>query len=484
MKLKFILFLLLLSPTAFSYENYSELDFKGYSTDPHEVKILNHGLAALEERLQLIESAQDSIDVEYYIFKQDLASQIISRALLQKVKEGVRVRILIDYFANRKSPNPHVLGRMQEEGIEVKFFNTSPLVNIYNVQYRNHRKALIVDNKTAIIGGRNVANEYFDLSEYYNFLDRDMSIHGSIVETISRTFESNFTSRWASILKSPKKPDPNDFRYREDDYYHMSHSKYDRDLKRWLKNEKDAEKFLFEELDIQEIRNLGRSQLFHSHAGTCNKLKFISEVPSFGRKRKYSRLLKEVIQDKIENAKTNIIIESPYFILTDEFKKVVDKTLDSKVNIKLLTNSINSTDQIFVYSAFESQLYGLLHQHLDTYIANGKRPENYEVLERVEYANYGIHSKTFVFDNEDFIISTFNLDPRSSDINAELLILCEDSPELALLIKKDIEERMKETYRINSAGDLFNATYKEGTFRKVIYYLLSKIPAQLIKPFL
>lgn len=469
---------------AYSYDSFDEQDFRQSSNESHHVKILNHGLAALEERLQLIEGAKESIDVEYYIFKQDLASQILTRALLKKSHEGIKVRILLDYFANKKSPNPHVLSLVAQEGVEIKFFNTSPLINIYNVQYRNHRKALIIDNKIAVIGGRNIANEYFDLSEFYNFLDRDMTIHGSIVETISKSFEANFNSRWSSHIKLVKKPHPDDFKYRRNNNYPDDLSQFRRDLERWKKNEEDARGFLYKEIDIEAIRSLGKDQLSLAHSGTCGKLKFLSEVPSFGRKRKYARLLKDLIQSKIENAKESIVIESPYFILSDEFKKVVDKTLDSKVDIKLLTNSINSTDQVFVYSAFESQLYGLLHQHLNTYIANGNRPQNYSVLPEIEFANYGIHSKSFVFDDRDFIISTFNLDPRSSDINSELLILCENSPELAMLIREDIEQRMEETYHISSAGDLFKATYKEGKLRKIIYFLLSKIPARLLRPFL
>src|SRR5690606_29472060 len=162
-----------------------------------------------------------------------------------------------------------------------------------------------------------------------NFLDRDMTIHGKIVETISKTFEANFNSRWASPIKFPKKPTPDDFRYRKTHNYYpqQQHSQYERDLKRWQANLEGAHQFLFEEMDITHIREVGLAQLTLSQSGTCNKLKFLSEVPSFGRKRKYGRILKELIRKKIESAQESIVIESPYFILTDEFKKVVDKTL-------------------------------------------------------------------------------------------------------------------------------------------------------------
>src|SRR5690606_11998324 len=133
---------------------------------------------------------------------------------------------------------------------------------IYNVQYRNHRKALIIDNKIAVIGGRNIANEYFDLSEFYNFLDRDMTIHGSIVETISKSFEANFNSRWSSHIKLVKKPHPDDFKYRDrNNNYPDDQSQFRRDLERWKRNEEDARRFLYKEINIEAIRSLGKDQL-------------------------------------------------------------------------------------------------------------------------------------------------------------------------------------------------------------------------------
>lgn len=473
-----LLFITLFSSQRLHAEFFYEPDFVASSASLHHVEILNHGLGSLEKRIQLVEKAKKSIDVEYYIFKLDLSSQILTQALLKKARQGVRVRILIDYFANRKSPNPHILPLMKEFGIEVKFFNTTPFYNLREVQYRNHRKALIIDQETAVVGGRNVADEYFDLSPTYNYLDRDMAIHGEIVGSISRTFEANFNSQWATHIKLPKKPSEDDPRYHRQDY---DSDLFARELKRWNKNQNNALQFLEVNPDISAIRELGQKSLSHSIKGTCNKLQFLSEIPGFGRKKKYGRILKNLIREKIESAQSNIIIESPYFVVTDEFREVLDKAFDSQVNIKLLTNSLNSTDHVFVFSAFESELYGMMNKYLDTYVVTGQRPDGYEVLDQVQNSFYGIHSKTFVFDDKDFIISTFNFDPRSSDINSELLILCEDSPELALKIRDNVRERTKESFHVESSDDLYDATYKKGKLKKIIFSLISKIPAKVFR---
>jgi putative cardiolipin synthase len=367
---------------------------------------------------------------------------------------------------------------MKEFGIEVKFFNTTPFYNFREVQYRNHRKALIIDQETAVVGGRNVADEYFDLSPTYNYLDRDMAIHGEIVGSISRTFEANFNSQWATHIKLPKKPSEDDPRYHRQDY---DKDLFLRELRRWNRNQDGAHQFLSVAPDISQIRQLGQKALGTSLKGTCNKLQFLSEIPGFGRKKKYGRILKNLIRDKIESAQSNIIIESPYFVVTDEFREVLDKAFDSQVNIKLLTNSLNSTDHVFVFSAFESELYGMMNKYLDTYVVTGQRPDGYDVLDQVQNSFYGIHSKTFVFDDKDFIISTFNFDPRSSDINSELLILCEDSPELALKIRDNVRERTKESFHVESSDDLYDATYKKGKLKKIIFSLISKIPAKVFR---
>ena len=189
---------LTLSLLSLSYITYAKADtgnlFNVQSTKSHELTILNNGLAALEKRLELIERAKKSIDVEYFIYRTDTSAKIFTQALVKKAREGVKVRILLDTFMVINDLSPFYAHEIEKEGIEIKYFNTAGPLNLAIGGYRNHRKLLSIDGEEAITGGRNIGDEYFDLSSEYNFLDRDMYIKGEIVKSIENTFDQFFAS--------------------------------------------------------------------------------------------------------------------------------------------------------------------------------------------------------------------------------------------------------------------------------------------------
>jgi putative cardiolipin synthase len=117
-----------------------ELDpFRASIQSSHQITLLNQGLASFEERLQMIEKAQKSIDVEYFIYNLDKSGRIFSQALIKKSHEGVRVRMLLDYFMVKGQFSPFFAYEMEKNGIEVKYFNVTSTLNLFGGQYRNHR---------------------------------------------------------------------------------------------------------------------------------------------------------------------------------------------------------------------------------------------------------------------------------------------------------------------------------------------------------
>ena len=183
----------------------SELDpFKVSLESEHQVTLLNYGLGALEARLQMIEKAQKTIDVEYYIYNLDKSGRIISQALIKKAHEGVKVRMLLDYFTAKTQFSPFFAYEMEKNGIEVRYYNVISIFNLSKAQYRNHRKVLLIDGEEVIIGGRNIGDEYFDLREDFNFLDLDLLISGKIVSYITDPFHIIWN---APVTKKIKRPD-------------------------------------------------------------------------------------------------------------------------------------------------------------------------------------------------------------------------------------------------------------------------------------
>lgn len=168
--------------------------------------ILNSGIASLQARIDLIRSAQKNIEVEYFIYALDDSSKIISSELAKAAKRGVQVRVLIDKSAAVFELDKYYAKAMSEVGIDVRYYNTASLLRISSINFRNHRKLISADDERAITGGRNIEDDYFDLSKHYNFLDRDVLVEGPIAKTMRESFDEYYNHRITKTPKLPKMP--------------------------------------------------------------------------------------------------------------------------------------------------------------------------------------------------------------------------------------------------------------------------------------
>lgn len=483
---KWVMTLSLLSLTVLSTslkadEGVNHFNIK--SAKSHGLILLNHGLASLEERLQMIERAEKTIDVEYFIYRTDKSAKLFTQALVKKARQGVKVRMLLDYFMVKSDLSPFYTHELEKEGIEVKYFNTTATLNLFSGQYRNHRKVLTIDGKEAITGGRNIGDEYFDLHKDYNFMDREVHIEGEIVKSIESTFNETFAAEKSEKVARDKMPEADDAKYRRGDAGDDTNG-YEHDLKNWKKKVAAAVSFVNDSMEAKlesAIRTKGEDELSKEYRGTCGGLSFHSEYPSIGTKnRKENRVLKHYIFDKISKAEKSIMIDSPYFIVNDELASALNSAFDKKVGVRLLTNSLNSTDAIYVYAAFDSIANEWLKKGLDSYIFKGTRPKSYEVIEsEAGEARFGVHAKTFVFDKKDVIIGTYNVDPRSANYNSEMIISCENNIELAAEVQKDIDSRLAGSIHLDSAKTIKEAEFYQTGFGKKLTYYITKIPSMI-----
>lgn len=474
--------LILFSFLALGSTQASEQDpFKVNVKSAHQIKLLNHGLASFEERLQMLERAQKTIDVEYFIYNLDKSGRLFTQALIKKAKEGVRVRVLLDYAMIKSTFSPFFAHEMKTYGIEVKYFNPSATLNQFSGTYRNHRKVLIVDGAEAITGGRNIGDEYFDLREDFNFLDRDISVKGEIVKAMQATYDEVWNAEPTQFVARDRMPQVTDALYRQQKGG-VDTFRFQTDLKNWKKKIEKARDFLTsnEEKLLDEVRAKGQAELDKEYSGTCESMSYNSEYPIIGKKNRSERIIKHDINQRIASAKEDILFDSPYFIVNDESKTALETALANKVNVTLLTNSLNSTDAIYVYDVFDSIIKGWIKKGLNSYIYKGTLPENYEVInDGISKARFGVHAKTFVFDKKDVVIGTYNFDPRSANLNTEMTISCENNPELARVVSEDIEGRMKNSLHLDSAKTVDEVEfYNVGFFKRITYYLL-KGPSNL-----
>src|SRR5215217_4482584 len=263
-----------------------EQSLDAHSTDPHLLTLYDQGAASFERRLELVASARKSIALEFFIYDVDDASRLLTQALIKKAREGVDVRILVDFSAPVFKLKPAYARLLGEAGVKVRYYNTSALYRLVSIQHRSHRKLLIVDGETVLTGGRNIANEYFDLSERYNFLDSDLEVSGPIVKTVLESFDVYWNSRLATDPASDPQPD-------------AAAAKF------VVPQDGDAAL-------LEKLRAMGESYRQSHQAHECRDLRFVTDFPNQG---EASRNVFNTIVDELRRAKHEAVVESPYFVI-------------------------------------------------------------------------------------------------------------------------------------------------------------------------
>ena len=412
-----------------------------YAEDANTIQVMNHGVAAFQKRFDMIERAQKSIDVEYFIYNTDEAGRLFTQALIKKKLENptIQIRIIVDASATVLQLKDEFSSIVQKYGIEVRHYNPISLIRHFKkAQYRDHRKLIVVDGKEAITGSRNIADEYFDMHKEFNFRDRDIWVEGPIVDTIQQSFDDYWNNE--QTFKAPKKRitvEAKDF---------VTENAHDVFLR-------------------GEIKQVGGMILrFPNSTGKCESLSYVTDMPGFpqsDRRKVFPKIL-ERMNEMQEGEK--LYVESPYFIVEDKPAFHQMANLKSKnISAVLLTNSLASTDAFYVAANFypQTSFYQKLADS-KMYIYSGDTPvgikriknENGEYL--TKNATWGIHSKTFVFNDTDFAIGTFNVDPRSANLNSEMMMFCEGSKTVADYVKNDIFNRIDQSTMIDKNGELAN----------------------------
>jgi cardiolipin synthase C len=455
------------------------------SQERHSVQLLNAGMGSLEKRLEAIQSAEESIEAEYFYLWKDPAGRLFLQELLKKAQSGVKVRLIVDHFflsAKMGAIEGETLSRLGKGNFELRHYNPYPIPGFIN--HRDHRKILIIDGNDAIIGGRNVGVEYFDLSARYNFLDRDIWFSGPIVKEL----QANFESYWNSFLvleltsedlsRSTGKDVPLEEYKQVDEFTEALFPITSKDIK--LRN---------------QVRHLGQKQLQSEYRGECHNITIATVPPRI--RINITPLLNpidhvfDVIGDRTplpnlstvipnpldlysENVffETDIVkeiyervialsegdrvtVENPYFIPKDLVAKGLSVLLDRGVRIDVLTNSLRSTDASPIVSIFYKRSKEYIKDGMDVAVYSSlPLPGSSLLNDDVRNARWGIHAKTIVIGEFKTVIGTFNIDPRSKDINSEIIFICDDQPYLAAAVRESIQKRMANSAKLTLEGQL------------------------------
>jgi putative cardiolipin synthase len=394
-----------------------------HSTAPHTITHIDQGAASFQRRLDLIASARKSIALEFFIYDVDDASRLLTQALIRKAREGVQVRILVDFSAPVFKLKPAYARLLGEAGVKVRYYNTSALYRLVSIQHRSHRKLLIVDGETVLTGGRNVANDYFDLSDHYNFLDSDLEVSGPIVSTVLQSFDVYWDSRLATEPTPDSKPDNHAAQF-------------------VIPHDGDAAL-------LARLRAAGESFRRSHRTHECRDLRFVTDFPNQG---EASRNVFNAIVEELRRAKQEAVVESPYFVIKSGGYDVLEDLHKRKVHVRVLTNSLAATDASYAVAALYPWLGSLADTGLTLSAYCGAPLPAQGTNLGGGTPRWGVHSKRGVIDGETTLLGTYNIDPRSANLNSELMLVCRGQKDLAAEVLASIAAREALSGRVIERG--------------------------------
>ena len=413
------------------------------------VYVLEKGEEALIGRAWLAQHAAKSIDVQYFIWSTDNIGILAAEQLLSAAERGVIVRVIVDDFlidAEDKtllllSAHPNVQIRIYNPNVSVGVGFWQRLKNAVTgfraVNQRMHDKTAIFDGVAGITGGRNMADEYFDYDHEYNFRDRDVLLLGRAVADM----RENFQEFWDSELSVPVESifddgsalvSPADMRRRSELLH--SYAADPANFEPQVRNAIDRASDYFPEL-LQTM--IWEDVVFLSDVPGKNS----GEFGLGGGGESTNQLIRAV-----KSARDSILIQSPYLIMPEGGIELFEELVDRGIRIRISTNSLASTDNIQAFSGYQGQRKELLRAGVELYEFMDEPSIRTELIDRYPRIAendpvFALHAKSMVIDDEKVFIGTFNLDPRSANLNTEVGMFV-DSRALARQVTDSIERDM------------------------------------------
>ncbi len=428
----------------------------------NQLAILSVGYEALLLRVHLIRQAKVSISVQTFIWTNDECGRLLIYELIEAARRGVKVRIIADHLFSEQNLDTVAFLATVHPNLELKHYRPAmarmkptlfqtmlaSLHSFHAVNQRMHNKLMVFDDAVLITGGRNIENTYFDHSTELNFRDRDVLAVGPVARAAAESFEEFWQYRHAVASRDLT-----------DVTAVIAGDKFRRYA---IRADYDFGSY-FGALDQEVNEAAVINSRFVAHLKPVKKVTFICDVPgkSTGFFSHTARITRE-LGNTIEQAKSSVVMQTPYLVLSKSARKLFREIQEKNpgLRIKVSSNSFASTDNLLAYSAnyrlrndyvqglklevheFKPQpavlpvhfpQYPLIAQLAKTRIAEGKQ-------ERMPFLC--LHAKSLVVDDRIAFVGSYNLDPRSENLNTEVGLLIEDES-FAQALRAEIERDMR-----------------------------------------
>jgi putative cardiolipin synthase len=414
--------------------------------------LLGNGLDAFVARAVLAQVAERSIDLQYYMIHPDHVGVLLLEQLLAAADRGVRVRILLDDI-DEGNRDFRIAVFDRHPNIQVRIFNPFGR-NVARIwQYvtgfgrqtrRAHNKSYTVDNTATILGGRNIGDEYFERDPKLAFQDLDVLALGPVASEVSSSFDRYWNHELsypiATLLRDAP-PTLDDYRRMRDEAKRKQIEMGASDYLEQLRNSELAHKLRSGSIDFE----WAQGQVF---ADPPDKLlRKTSDVESH---------MIRALLPHLESAQEELIVLSPYFVPGKKGMVFFQKLRDKGVKVRILTNSLASTDVSIVHAGYARYRRALLRMGVELWELNEvtSREERKQMSEGyVGKSKSSLHAKAFVVDRKTVFIGSLNLDPRSVIQNTEIGVLFRSAVlggQIARVFDDNIEQ---EAFRLELVTD-------------------------------
>ncbi len=381
------------------------------------------GIDALAARIALASRAERTIDAQYYLIKSDDAGLAFVNSLLRAADRGVRVRLLIDDIFTG-GYDPGMMALESHPNIQIRIFNPfhrgtlgrnlGALGDFGRINRRMHNKSFTIDNQITIIGGRNIADEYFSARADYNFSDIDVIGIGPVVQEVSDMFDlywQHESSLPVDTFAAPQE-DPAaelvELRKRLDQVVARSvGSDYRRAVEDRIEHRTDTNPIHF---------------VWAPYA-------LVYDSPDKGvrtRAQQADKIITPLIES-IGAAQEDVLIISPYFVPQKSGIEALGRLRDRGIEVTVVTNSLAANNQLTVHGGYAPARVPLLKQGVHLYEVRADAAVAGAAVAAPFGSRATLHAKAFVVDHQKLFIGSFNFDPRSANLNSELGVIIDDA---------------------------------------------------------
>jgi putative cardiolipin synthase len=371
------------------------------------IRLLSSGDEAFASLIALADHAERTLDIQYYIIHEDESTRILLHHVRLAADRGVRVRVLVDDL-NTVGEDRRFMHLSSHANVEVRVFNPftagrfwtwtrflASASNIRRINHRMHNKLFVADNALAITGGRNIGDAYFTLDPHSNFVDLDVVAAGSIVPELSASFDEFWNSKYAipiGSVASAMSPEAASAPLVEPAFSVSAG---------WLERDLSAHK-------VQLIW-VPATVLADRPAKIASEIAPEEEVT-----------IANDIAALMKTAKQELIIMSPYFVPGKQGVALISDLVARGVHVRILTNSLASTDSPLVDIGYARYRVALLKLGIDLREMRPKLGQRHARFHPFRSSNASLHAKALVIDQKIVFIGSLNMDQRSAKTNSEL----------------------------------------------------------------